>query len=147
MDTQTLSRISASLPDRFTFYGYGEVSSRDSTGDLESLTANKIGVSFRVLGSPAALLIVLFENRLDVSMYSELGNILASKLCQKLSEQGEGDLMITPPVLITPTQLGRLSKMKLPFVHRSYQHLDDDRIVPVETLILPISAGGQVGHA
>jgi len=149
MDLQTLAKISDSLPERFPFYSFGEVSRGDETrftGQLD--VESKQAVSFRLLGDPAALLVVLFEEGVDVSMYCELGNILASKLCQKLSEGGEGDLMITPPLLLNEAQLRRLAHSNIPSIHRTYQHTYDNRTVLLETLILPIfTAGGDTGNA
>jgi hypothetical protein len=150
MTLDTLTHLSDSLPEHFDFYSFGKVlrSRQDeSPAVLASLTEGKSAFSFKLLGDPAALLIVLFDSHLDASMYSELGNILASKLCQTLSEQGEGDLMITPPLALRPEQLARLSKLGIPYIHRSYEHVDQGQSVLIETLILPMTAEGQVGHA
>jgi hypothetical protein len=150
MDLQKLSEISALLPNEFPFFSVGTVArsttAPSSERDLDFIQG-KSGVSFKLLGEPAALLIVLFDRALDHSMYSELGNILASKLCQRLSEQGEGDLMITPPLMLKPEQLQRLSLTGAPFIRQSYEHAYQDKKVLVETIILPISAEGLVGHA
>ena len=152
MAFETLHQISDSLPEGFDFYGFGQVtrSKAKPLSALTEITAGKSGVSFKLLGDPAALLVVLFDSGLDSSMYTELGNILASKLCQSLSEQGEGDLMITPPIVVRAEQLARLSQRNIPFIHQSYEHVDQGSTVLVETLILPILVNGaevQVGHA
>ena len=155
MDVATLSGISESLPEEFGFYGFGEVKHSPDVAqaklktpeELQALLAGKIGVSFKLLGEPTALLVVIFSEGLDVSMYCELGNILASKLCQKLSEGGEGDLMITPPLLLGAPQLARLSRSGIPCIHRSYRHVDGDSTILLEALILPNEAGGQTGNA
>lgn len=143
-----LRKISELLPDGFSFYEMGSVAqARSRASELRELIQDKNGVMFKLLGEPAAILIVLFDRALDVSMYSELGNILASQLCQRLSELGEGDLMITPPLVLKPEQLGKLALMNSPFTQKSYEHRDGEKAVVIETLILPLSAEGQVGHA
>jgi hypothetical protein len=150
MESTTLSLISQSLPETFPFYGMGDVSlvkNPKSTSPISALVEGKDGVSFKLLGEPAVLLVVLFDKNLDSSMYSELGNILASKLCTGLSEEGEGDLMITPPYPLKSEQLKRLASVGLPFIHRSYEHVNQDKTVLIEALILPITAEGQIGHA
>jgi hypothetical protein len=154
MEFNTLSTISQSLPETFPFYGLGTVSRVErgsSASPLSVLIEGKAAVSFRLLGDPAVLLIVLFDETLDASMYSELGNILASKLCQGLSEEGEGDLMVTPPLQLNSQQLSRLSRLSLSQLQLcenvAYQHVYGDKTVAIETLILPITAEGQIGHA
>lgn len=147
MIDETLTDASASLPESFSFYGFGAVARAREAERVKSLTeilSGKAGVSFRLLGEPAVLLIVLFDSKLDVSMYTEMGNILASKLCNNLSEKGEGDLMITPPLSLTSEQLARLLRTDFPYIHRSYEHVDQDVKVLIETLILPV---GNIGNA
>lgn len=140
------------LPESFPFYSFGQVTRREpaqSAKPLAEILAGKSGVSFRLLGEPAVLLVVLFDSELDASMYTEMGNILASKLCQSLSEQGEGDLMITPPLTLGAQQLARLLRANYPYIHRSYEHLNQDTQVLIETLILPVFANGEenIGNA
>ena len=145
---ESLSHASASLPESFSFYGFGAVARSREAEKVKSLAdilTGKAGVSFRLLGDPAVLLIVLFDSSLDVSMYTEMGNILASKLCKNLSEQGEGDLMITPPLMLGSEQLAKLLRTEFPFIHRSYEHVNQDQSVLIETLILPVFVNGASG--
>lgn len=147
--SELISDISRSLPEGFRFYDQGTVArvAAPKVTDLLGLSAEKTAALFKLLGDPTALLVVLFDNKLDVSMYTELGNILASRLCQRLSENGEGDLMITPPLLLTEAQFLRLARVSPDFILQSYEHVNHGAVTRVDAVILPLSAEGQFGHA
>jgi hypothetical protein len=104
MELNNLSEISNLLPENFGFYGLGTVELQKTVEASETLPLDfdlLRGVGFRVYhldDAPSALLLFVFGADLDESMYTEMGNVLASKLCQNLTEQQKSEMMISPPI-------------------------------------------------
>jgi hypothetical protein len=119
------------LPKNFSFYDKGQVSLSNEVANApaNALTSpldlqNRRGVGFRIYhldDAPSAILIFLFDVSEDESMYTEMGNILASKLCQSLSEQEKSEMMISPPIQLQSHQLLRLASQHSG-VRRVYSH-------------------------
>jgi len=144
------------LPQRFSFYDQGQVTlqdshdSQDSTKSSLELSApsrleSRRGVGFRIYhldNAPSAILIFLFDANEDESMYTEMGNILASKLCQSLSEQEKSEMMISPPIQLQSHQLLRLSSQhtgtRRIYLH-TYLQNGIEKSTPVETWTLPLA--------
>lgn len=106
--------IRDSLPEKFRFYHLGDVKRVDSPSpsrtSLESLPEDSElqglrAVAFNLKGDVQGTLMILFNQKLDVSTYTELGNVLASKLATRLSEVRGADVLITPPRNLSPLQL------------------------------------------
>lgn len=144
------------LPQRFSFYDQGEVTLQDSLKNTPEPVArldSRRGVGFRIYhldNAPSAILIFLFDANEDESMYTEMGNILASKLCQNLSEQEKSEMMISPPIQLQSHQLLRLSSQhtgsRRVYLH-SYSQKGIEKSTPVETWTLPLTnAEGQIGN-
>jgi hypothetical protein len=150
------------LPQRFSFYDQGQVTLRDSLNStLEPSAPSRLetrrGVGFRIYhldNAPSAILIFLFDANEDESMYTEMGNILASKLCQSLSEQEKSEMMISPPIQLQSHQLLRLSSQhtgtRRVYVH-TYLQNGIEKSTPVETWTLPLTTAttaveGQFGN-
>jgi hypothetical protein len=154
------------LPQRFSFYEQGQVILQNSiTSILEPTTPSRLesrrGVGFRIFhldNAPSAILIFLFDANEDESMYTEMGNILASKLCQSLSEQEKSEMMISPPIQLQARQLLRLSSQhtgtRRIYLH-TYLQNGIEKSTPVETWTLPLTtaantaantAEGQIGN-
>ena len=117
------------LPQNFSFYDQGKVALRDQRDSAVEPTApsqleKRCGVGFRIYhldNAPSAILIFLFDTSEDESMYTEMGNILASKLCQSLSEQEKTEMMISPPIQLQGHQLVRLASQHTG-IRRIYSH-------------------------
>ncbi len=90
------------FPGGFDFYHLGQVEALNSTSiDFEG----KQAVAFQLYGDQEGLFVLLFAEGLDTSLYSELGNVLASRMSRMLSESSDTDLMISPPRLLNPLQV------------------------------------------
>jgi hypothetical protein len=144
------------LPKSFSFYDKGQVTlSNELANELPNDPANipakplelqnRRGVGFRIYhldDAPSAILIFLFDTNEDESMYTEMGNILASKLCQSLSEQEKSEMMISPPIQLQSHQLLRLASQHTG-VRRVYSHSylknDIETSTDVETWTLPLT--------
>jgi hypothetical protein len=144
-----IQKIAQLLPESFGFYDLGLVQAQNINDkpvvplDLEKSR----GVAFRVYHldeGPSALLIFVFEDGLDPSMYTEMGNTLASKLCKNLSEQEKLEMMISPPIQLKSAPLKRLIGLGSRFggARRGYTHSyvlnGVQQSIPVETWTLPV---------
>lgn len=156
MDNPLFSKIADALPDHFPFYDLGEVESAGHRLPEEISPQNSFedcyAVAFRFYGDVSATLLVVFDKGLDVSVYSELGNILASHAATELArDHDDAQLMISPPRVLGEKQMARLLKERGPFLQRAYLHFCRDapggagKEIPVRVIVLPTPDGG--GHA
>lgn len=138
------------LPEHFEFYDQGEVgqalrSLSDSPSGETVLplapesTADKFGIMILIQGDIKGVLIALFDNGLDNSMYSEMVNVIASRLADRLSAEDEVDVVISPPKVLDTESLERtltqvLKDQKL-VTRGTYIHLNRGNSVRFETLI------------
>ncbi|MGZ3699950.1 MAG: chemotaxis protein CheC, partial [Bdellovibrionota bacterium] len=103
---------------------------------------------FSFEGEARGLILAIFERTVDISAYTELGNILASQTADRLSRELGGAVLISPPKLLsegaTRGMIARAAKGE--WIHRSYTHLHGRAIVPVEIVVIPIPSEG-VGNA
>lgn len=139
---ENLSHLVNALPNRFDFYHLGEVSLQPTDSDLP----NSQAVAFHLTGDLQAIMIVLFDKNLDISTYSELGNILASKVATYFNHSTGLDLQISSPQLLTDVQTEHLVQNNQTIVRRTYTHIYDGKVIPLETLLLSAPVGG-IGHA
>jgi hypothetical protein len=135
-ESNSLLQLVDALPQQITFYHLGEVILQGSQNqDLADLDSQ--GVLYKFSGDFNAVLILLFARDLDISMYSELGNIIASQIVQQLSGAKDLDLMISPPQLLKEGQLKRITQNNPTFVQRTYGHFYKNSVIPVEALVMP----------
>lgn len=144
--------ISHALPERFPFYHLGEVSPASdavsSSGDLppaEALAEAEI-VGFRISGELQGLALILFERGLDLSTYTEMGNLLAGRFVTRLSSEQGIDAMISAPFIPSEAQLSRVRETvrmaRKPVLRRPYLHVHPDgRSSPVQFLLIPLEEG------
>jgi len=144
-----MTNLKEALPKEFSFYHLGSVEMRSqrefTETNAELILEDLNAVAFSFQGDFRGVLIILVEKGLDVSIYSELGNILASRLATELTHDGY-DVMITPPRLLQAPQLERLIQTPQKKIHGKYQHLYQNTTVPVETVLIPFP-DEQVGYA
>lgn len=145
------------LPQKFSFYDQGEVilqNSLDSSLERSKPAGlqNRRGVGFRIYhldNAPSAILIFLFDAAADESMYTEMGNILASKLCQSLTEKDKAEMMISPPIQLQSHQLLRLASQHTG-TRRIYSHTylqnGIEKSTDVETWTVPITTNLSSTH-
>jgi hypothetical protein len=138
------------LPQRFEFYHLGQVEAQSTGLPFEPFEENQLDESsilgFQLYGSARVLLILLFDKALDLSTYSELGNVLTSQVATQLNSKIGTDTMISPPELITSQQLQNLLRRSKPSIRRTYRHSFGDLVILLEALIFPVSPEG-IGYA
>ncbi len=123
--------IAGALPGEFTFYHLGQVSPQSGESEAlpSSLSANGLqAVGFSLYGEMRGLAIVLFDEGLDTSTYTELGNTLASRLADGLSDQSaksDSIIMVSPPMPLSETQYSILTQQGEP-ITRTYLHPQSD---------------------
>jgi hypothetical protein len=133
-----LTQLVNALPLQFDFYHLGKVEQQTFPFELKNMN----GVAFRIYGDLNALMIVLFDKDLDHTVYSELGNLLASSLVTRIHQEKGIDLMISPPQAIQHGLLEQVLQQMIsnaqPIIRRTYTHVFKNSIIPVETLVLSV---------
>jgi hypothetical protein len=139
MDLQILDQA---LPTEFEFYHLGKVS-RDRSDQLPEIQFfDKMIVGFVLQGDIRGVLLVVFDRGLDVSTYSEMGNILAGQLVTNLSRTRDLDILISAPKVVPTEQAQRLIEQarRLPggngIAQQRFLHFNNLCLVNIETLIL-----------
>ena len=152
------AQVNQAMPGDFDFYNLGKVtpSPLESVESIEDFAENCVGVAFSIYpmkdaeGSTAALrtlMLAVFEDGLDPDVYSEVGNIIASRFAGGLSRMLSEDIMITPPLLLKPAAVQRLTRLKRQTLsHRRYFHSFDSKLIPIDVLVLRVE-GEKKGHA
>lgn len=138
---EELSHLANALPSHFQFYHLGEV---EMTPLLNSF-ADTTSIAYRLSGEITALLVLSFAKELDMSIYSEVGNIIASRLVTQLSEEGI-DVTISSPKHLDPKQIKLLLGNKESIIRRTYAHLLKNSVIPLEATIFAASQEG-IGYA
>ena len=95
MPRTTMLSFEHLFPDSFAFYHLGRVE-RSEVPTWELSLAGKVGFAFRIQGELQGLFLVFFDESLDASLYSEIGNTLASRIATTLSKNGS-IVLISPP--------------------------------------------------
>jgi hypothetical protein len=135
------------LPEQFEFYHLGEVK-QTMTDQIVDLDRKHI-VAFRFYGDTQGVLLILFNEGLDASLYTEMGNIIASRSAQGLGEKDGIGVMITPPSTLKKTVAERLIANSDYCIQRSYHHKLNGEIIPIDVFVVPHSPLGAegAGHA
>jgi hypothetical protein len=138
------------FPQVVSFYHLGTVNASAPSTTL-TLTASelseKVGLLFRFLGDFSGSFLFLFDKGLDLSIYSELGNVLASQIATHLSENHERDILISPPHTLTHTQLVTLLKSSQPRFQQTYFHKHEKNLATIHTFMLPRNSQEEIGNA
>jgi hypothetical protein len=129
-----LSRLTSSLPEGFDFYHLGKVEPAPNLTDVEGeldiepqhmlwdSLSEDVKIGYRIHGDVDGVLVIGFEQGLDLSTYMELGNVIASKIVTALSAKDGLDALISPPQQLTQKTLERLARPDGPVEHRIYLH-------------------------
>jgi hypothetical protein len=141
------------LPKGFDFYHLGNVEIREQkilTHELLDLKLeDMVGVTFHFQGDFRGILLILVEKGMDMSIYSEMGNILAGRIAVELFQDGY-DVMISPPRIIQEVleneNLMKLLKSDDKKIHGKYAHVYQSSAVFIETVLIPY-AQERVGYA
>lgn len=136
------------LPQSFEFYdqgtvGLGPILENPATGASVTDLTDKFGIVILLQGDIKGVVIGLFDQGLDTSMYSEMMNVIASRLSDDLAQYDDLDVLITPPRVIEGDVLDRTLMQVLKgttlTTQQSYLHLIPAQLgsstVRFETLI------------
>ena len=149
------NQINTAFPGGFAFYDQGKVVlDKTSTPEgIEELPNDGIGVAFSVYPMNESksdsthlqtLLLTVFEQGLDASVYAEIGNIIASRFAGSLSKLISEEVMITPPLSLKPPAVQRLIRMKRQTLsRRRYFHNHNNKLIPIDVLVLRVNRGAK----
>ncbi len=150
----SFDQLFEALPSSFNFYHLGKVELLSESdfpasphlppSPLSDETSH--GLSFHLRGDLNATFIVLFRKDLDLSIYSELGNILASKIANQLLVEKNLQIAISPPHALSNQEMERLFEIESFPVRRTYVHQYENRFIYLETLFMS-SLAEEIGNA
>jgi hypothetical protein len=138
------STLTQALPQGFDFYHLGRIDLEpgdaiSSESAKRALASDHFGIGYRFEGEARGGLILLVGEGLDPSVYSEAGNIIASRIASSLSGEGRLEVAVSPPLLLTRLQLTRLLASEDAVV-RLYVHRQEHRAIPLQAVLLPSTA-------
>lgn len=135
------SNLQNALPHTFDFYHLGSVELKPMpplTVLPEPIELNGVtGIAYQFKGDFQGLLLLLVASELDVSTYSEMGNIIASRLANSLQSKEGLDVLITPPKVLERAQVARIIQSNPNQIYSAYDHILENLVVPVQTLLFP----------
>lgn len=142
----TLDQVTDMLPKEFAFYHLGHA--RANTGATRSLGSDdQISlIGYRVSGDPSFWIVLAHERDLEFSIYSEFGNILASRWVGQLSDALGQDFVLSHPMQISKSVIQAVESKLIPLVRRQYIHAHQSKEVPLEFWVLP-HREERIGHA
>ncbi|OFZ18365.1 MAG: hypothetical protein A2X94_12515 [Bdellovibrionales bacterium GWB1_55_8] len=135
------------LPEQFDFYHLGTVNLEpEHTHPIsEKLPDDAMAVAFQLSGDVSAALVLHFEKGLDPSIYSEMGNVIASRVATNLSKMENLDILVSPPRLLSEKHWENLSQgHKL--TGRTYLHLHRGISIRLHAILIN-PPQGNTGHA
>lgn len=138
--SQSLTLLSQLLPEKIDFYHMGEVRLEPPRAQL-ALSAqdldlrNRTAISFTLRGELQAAVVLLVRNDLDISMYSELGNIITSQLVTRLSDEKEIDDVLSAPRIIEAEKLEFLTLLSSAAICRKYVHFFQGQTTSIDLII------------
>ena len=141
---RTTSILHEALPEKIPFYHLGMIEaseSRTAEGIGETLSPDRSALAYALQGDLQALLLLTMESGLDLSVYAEAGNLLASQVATRLSQQNGLDVMISPPRQLDADQLATLarrlddSEARI-LLEKIYIHLHGEHAVSLRLLFI-----------
>jgi hypothetical protein len=140
--TDAVARIAGALPRKFDFYHLGVVRMQEGIQD-DLWTGEAKAIGFAIEGDVRSALLIRVEFAEDMSVYAEMGNIIASQLATRLAAEHDLDVLISPPRTMSARSVARLlsslEQSGRRFERRTYLHLHQ-KTVPVDAWILDPSA-------
>ena len=135
-----MSKLSAeTLPSEFDFYGMGMVRSVSEQMDFDPTPEGTQAIAYQISAAsisentdPSDLqwMILLVDQDQDLSLVSEIGNILASRATAQWT---------SPPVFLSPVQLERVTthipkaQVKL---KKNYRFFSKQGVIPIQLMIV-----------
>jgi hypothetical protein len=150
LESDPLLQVIEALPDQFEFYHLGGVELQSPASDenaaREKLLALDLAenhvIGFTIQGDIKLHLLLFFDKALDKSTYSELGNVIASKIVTHLTQNQEMDLLLSPPQNMAESQIHRIAQSNMQMLCRTYAHFFQNSVISIEAMIIPGSAEG-----
>jgi hypothetical protein len=148
-----LETLGQALPGTFSFYHLGQISPETQKDDGRFTDASQIeradrsALGIRIQGDVQALMLVLVDEGLDLSIYSEVANVLASRLATQLSAQHDIDVVISAPVALSPSRLNDLLKPGQSVLSKRYYHYHAGATIGVDAVLIrnqPLSPIGEI---
>lgn len=137
--TPSLDLLTQSLPENISFYHLGEIALRDSVKPQKTAlnsSDDRAALAYTLRGDIQAAVVLLIEPGLDLSMYSEAGNIIASRLATELADKHGIDVVLSPPTRLERSQLQLLASTTPEIAEKTYVHTYAGKDVLLETLLL-----------
>jgi chemotaxis protein CheY-P-specific phosphatase CheC len=152
MTTPSLELLTHSLPENFSFYHLGEITLRDRAqmqGELPTALPNddRAALAYTLRGDLQAAVVLMLEPDLDLSMYSEAGNIIASRLATQLAEKHGIDVVLSAPVRLERAQLELLATAMPEFTEKTYVHSHAGKEILLDALLFMNSPKQSSGPA
>ncbi len=133
------------LPQSFNFYSLGQVVLQQSAGKSTDQTG-KTQILYTIEGDTKLFVTLLLDPTLDLSIYSEVGNIIAARMASALEQNSKTDWMITPPVCIQPKDISK-APQPIDFARLyEYHHVVDHETIAFQVLIT-LSSQRETGNA
>lgn len=129
------------LPENFDFYHLGPVQALSEATpfvnpDEETKGTDLQGIGYSLQGDVQAAVLLLIPAGLDTSVYSELGNIIASQFADGLAKDSGCDVLVSPPRIMAKAALERLIRGSDLMAKKTYHFLDNGNVVQIEVQIL-----------
>jgi hypothetical protein len=140
-----IDRYQSALPRKFDFYSEGQVLFQGSTPANPS-TQNKVGILYRVEGETKVLLTLLAGAELDLSLYSEIGNIMAAKMAHSLEKTQTIEWMISPPRILTEAETNRVTSSSAQGALLEYHYLSMGQTTRFQ-IIMTLAPQEGIGNA
>ena len=155
--------FSEALPKAFDFYHLGriELQTLENANEVEvapspaHVRRSCFGIAYRIEGELQGTFLLLVPLGLDVSTYSEAGNIIISRLSAGLAARHGLDTTVFPPRVLNQGQLGSLLENGGQEAHfKTYIHWQGTPKLAIElrAALLPASPASKasleaIGHA
>ena len=149
---ELLEVMSDAIPEKITFYEQGALElekPRLLPQDVDPVDC--VGLVYRLITldeGVQAVIILLIPKTLNLSMYQEVGNVIAGKLASDYrvqQHQGLKDLMISPPKTLDEHRIRKLLSSQKEQVSRLISHRHGEKTVKIQTVLLP--SHGVIAHA
>ncbi len=136
LERNDLMQLVNALPDSFDFYHLGTVK-QESHASIGYTAEKTCSIVFHLQGDLEAWVMILFDHELDTSLYSELGNLIVSKIANYLSAKNGLEIMISPPQSLNHAQAKKIIQTNTQAIKRTYVHFYNNSFIPIETVLLP----------
>ncbi len=149
--SRLIHQLIDSLPKNFSFYHLGDVNFvQEATPSFLSwedereslLSSDRSALSYTLSGEIQGCVLIVLEPGLDSSTYSELGNVLVSRLVDALETKHFLQVSLSPPRIITGRRLQEHLTQNRPAIHGQVEHRIQGESVCLRALVTLQGQGG-----